>query len=104
MFTYQKGQTNIDIDERDEEQTWKKRSFFFDLQYRQFNYLHHNLDVMHIKKDICDNLLGTLLNLEGKSKDNSKARQDLQQMQIRPKLHKWQISCLSMRKPPCQKS
>jgi len=42
---------------------------------------------MHIKKNICDNLLGTLLNLEGKSKDNLKARQDLQLMKIRPELH-----------------
>ena len=87
MFTYGKSQTNIDVDERDEEQIWKKRSIFFDLQYWQFNRLHHNLDVTHIKKNICDNLLGTLLNLEGKSKDNLKARQDLQQMQIRLELH-----------------
>ena len=31
MFTYGKSQTNIDVDERDEEQIWKKRSIFFDL-------------------------------------------------------------------------
>jgi len=41
---------------------------------------------MYIKKRICDNLLGTLLNLEEKSKDNLKARQDLQAMHIRPDL------------------
>ena len=42
---------------------------------------------MHFEKNICDNLSGTLLNLEGKSKDNLKAHQDLQQMQIRPNVH-----------------
>ena len=42
---------------------------------------------MHIEKNICDNLLGTLLNLEEKSNDNLKARQDLQQMHIRPEFH-----------------
>ena len=42
---------------------------------------------MHIEKNIYDNLLGTLLNLKGKSKDNLKARQDLQLMKIRSELH-----------------
>jgi len=86
-FTYEKGHGNIDADERDEEQIWKKRSIFFDLEYWEFNCLHHNLDVMHIEKNICDNLLGTFLNFDGKSKDDFKARQALQEMQIRPDLH-----------------
>ena len=86
-FTYGKGQSNMDIDEKDEEQIWKKRSIFFDLPYWKFNVLRHNLDVMHIEKNICDNLLGTFLNLEGKSKDNMKARQDLQKLNLRPALH-----------------
>ena len=43
--------------------------------------------MIHIEKNVCDNLLGTLLNLEGKSKDNLKARKDLQLMKIRPELH-----------------
>ena len=65
----------------------KKEVYFFDLPYWEHNNLQHNLDVMHIKKNVCDNLLGTLLNLEEKSKDNLKARRDLQLMKIRPKLH-----------------
>ncbi|XP_065855861.1 uncharacterized protein [Euphorbia lathyris] len=66
---------------------WKKRSIFFDLPYWEFNLLRHNLDVMHIEKNICDNLLGTLLNLDGKSKDNYKERLDLIDMNIRHELH-----------------
>ena len=70
-FSYGKGETeNVGINEKDEEQIWKKRSIFFDLPYWENNPLRHNLDVMHIEKNICDNFLGTLLNLEGKSKDN----------------------------------
>ena len=87
-FSYGKGETeNVGIDEKDEEQIWKKRSIFFDFPYWENNPLRHNLDVMHIEKNICDNFLGTLLNLEGKSKDNFKARQDLLVMKIRPELH-----------------
>ncbi|XP_076937830.1 uncharacterized protein LOC143605699 [Bidens hawaiensis] len=51
---------------------WKKRSIFFDLPYWQFNKCRHNLDVMHIEKNICDNVIGTLLDIGGKSKDHPK--------------------------------
>ncbi|GJV76711.1 hypothetical protein Tco_1508295, partial [Tanacetum coccineum] len=47
----------------------------------------HNLDVMHIEKNVCDNLLGTLLNLDGKTKDNENSRKDLMEMGIRHDLH-----------------
>ncbi|XP_075112672.1 uncharacterized protein LOC142182321 [Nicotiana tabacum] len=66
--------------------TWKKRSIFFDLPYWKFNLVHHNLDVMHIEKNVCDNLIYTLLNLGKKSKDNLEARLDLKEMKIRPSL------------------
>ena len=77
IFTYEKGQANVNVDKQDEEQIREKSSVFFNLQYWQFNHLHHNLDVMHVEKNICDKLLGTLLNLEGKSEDNLKVHQDL---------------------------
>ena len=49
--------------------------------------MHHNLDMMHIKKNVVDNIIGTLLNLDGKKNDNLKARQDLKDMGIRSELH-----------------
>ena len=49
--------------------------------------LRHNLDVMHIEKNIVDNIIGTLLNLNGKTNDNLKALQDLKDMGIRSELH-----------------
>ncbi|XP_062118612.1 uncharacterized protein LOC133832258 [Humulus lupulus] len=39
--------------------------------------IRHNLDVMHIEKNICDSLIGTLLNITGKTKDSISARRDL---------------------------
>ena len=45
------------------------------------------MDVIHIQKNICDRILGTLLNNEGKTKDTFKARQDLEDMNIRKELH-----------------
>ncbi|XP_004510005.1 uncharacterized protein [Cicer arietinum] len=45
---------------------WKKKSIFWQLPYWKDNSLRHNLDVMHIEKNICDNIIGTLLEIEGK--------------------------------------
>ncbi|KAG8485489.1 hypothetical protein CXB51_021293 [Gossypium anomalum] len=70
-----------------DETLWKKRSIFFDLPYWRYNLLRHNLDVMHIEKNVCDNVIGTLLNLSRGGKDNIKARKDLQDMGIRSYLH-----------------
>ncbi|XP_021747570.1 uncharacterized protein LOC110713426 [Chenopodium quinoa] len=61
---------------------WKKQSIFFKLPYWNNLLLRHNLDVMHIEKNVCDNILGTLLDIEGKSKDNIKARHDLKHVKI----------------------
>jgi hypothetical protein len=40
---------------------------------------------MHIEKNICDNILGTLLKLDGKNKDIVNARLDLETLNIRKK-------------------
>ncbi|XP_035546617.1 uncharacterized protein LOC118348652 [Juglans regia] len=66
---------------------WTKKSIFFDLPYWLDLRLKHNLDVMHIEKNICDNVLGTLLNIEGKTKDSANARRDLENIGIRKELH-----------------
>nr|XP_016461044.1 PREDICTED: uncharacterized protein LOC107784425 isoform X1 [Nicotiana tabacum] len=42
---------------------------------------------MHLEKDICDNILGTLLNIKGKTKDTIKTQLDLQAMNIRKELY-----------------
>lgn len=57
---------------------WTKRSIFWDLPYWKDNLLRHNLDVMHIEKNFFDNIFNTVMDVKGKTKDNEKARKDLQ--------------------------
>jgi len=42
---------------------------------------------MHVEKNVCDNVIGTLLNIQGKMKDGLNTRQDLADMGIRLQLH-----------------
>jgi hypothetical protein len=42
---------------------------------------------MHIEKNMMDNILGTLVDIKGKTKDNLAARKDLEEMGLRPTLH-----------------
>jgi hypothetical protein len=41
---------------------------------------------MHVKKNVCESLLGTLFNTDGKTRDHGHARADLKKMGIRPEL------------------
>ena len=41
---------------------------------------------MHIEKNVCENLIGTILDIPGKSKDGLSARMDLEEMGIRMEL------------------
>ncbi|KAK1632145.1 hypothetical protein QYE76_006460 [Lolium multiflorum] len=66
---------------------WKTRSVFWDLPYWKILRVPHSLDVMHITKNVCESLLGTLLNMPEKTKDGPKARYDLQSIGIREELH-----------------
>nr|XP_009594076.1 uncharacterized protein LOC104090561 isoform X2 [Nicotiana tomentosiformis] len=69
-----------------EELNWVRKSILFELPYWKSLKLRHNLDIMHIEKNICENILGTILNIERKNKDTYKARQDLKDMNIRKEL------------------
>jgi hypothetical protein len=69
------------------ESNWKKKSIFFKLPYWSTLKLRHNLDVMHIEKNICDSILGTLMDIPGKTKDTANARRDLLEMGICKELH-----------------
>ena len=66
---------------------WRKKSIFFELPYWSKLKLRHNLDVMHIEKNVSENIIGTLMNIKGKTKDTLKARLDLVEMEIRGDLH-----------------
>ncbi|XP_076930815.1 uncharacterized protein LOC143595759 [Bidens hawaiensis] len=64
------------------ELNWTKRSIFFELEYWSTLQLKHNLDVMHIERNMCDSLLGTLI-MNDKTKDTSNARDYLKTLNIR---------------------
>ncbi|KAL2905095.1 Protease HtpX-like protein 2 [Bienertia sinuspersici] len=68
-------------------QGYKKCSIFWSLPYWRHLFVRHCLDVMHIEKNVCDSLVGTLLNINGKTKDGQNARDDLKEMGIRNELH-----------------
>ncbi|KAK9206706.1 hypothetical protein WN943_016985 [Citrus x changshan-huyou] len=61
---------------------WKKKSIFFDLEYWKYLYVRHVLDVMHIEKNVCESIVGTLLGIEGKTKDGLAARMDLKPLNM----------------------
>ncbi|XP_074356763.1 uncharacterized protein LOC141696534 [Apium graveolens] len=65
---------------------WKKKSVFFELEYWKFHHVRHCLDVMHVEKNVCDSLIGTLLNMKSKSKDSEASRLDMIDMGVRADL------------------
>lgn len=87
---------------RKDKDPWTKKSIFFELPYWKTNVQRHNLDVMHIEKNICEIVVGTLLNIEGKSKDHLKARLDLVKMGIRKEIHPINIGPNKILLPPSQ--
>jgi len=38
---------------------------------------------MHVEKNVCDSIIGTLLNVKGKTKDEINARKDLVEIGVR---------------------
>ncbi|CAN6704146.1 unnamed protein product [Malus baccata var. baccata] len=93
-FTFGKPKKNASVGQRRKRTSsstsgnsqWKKKSIFYELPYWRHLLIRHNLDVMHIEKNICDSLVGTLLGIE-KSKDGLAARADLEVLNIRRSQH-----------------
>nr|XP_004516691.1 uncharacterized protein LOC101514781 [Cicer arietinum] len=69
-----------------EKNIWKKKSVFFDLPYWSSLDVRHCLHVMHVEKNVCDSVIGTLLNIQGKTKDGLNSRLDMVDMGIRQQL------------------
>ncbi|CAA7014561.1 unnamed protein product [Microthlaspi erraticum] len=75
----------VHVDE-EELSRWKKRSIFYKLSYWEELPVRHNLDVMHVERNVAASLVATLLHC-GKSKDGLQARKDLEKLGIRKDLH-----------------
>ena len=56
---------------------WKKKSIFWELPYWEVHEVHSAIDVMHLTKNLCVNILG-FLGLYGKSKDTPEVQEDQQ--------------------------
>src|ERR1041385_888806 len=82
---------------------WKARSVFWDLEYWSLLRSPHSLDLMHITKNVCESLFGTLLNMPDKTKDGPKARNDLKFMGIRRELHPIVTTMMSRRRKRIRK-
>jgi hypothetical protein len=54
---------------------WKKKSIFWELPYWEVHEVRSAIDMMHLTKNLCVNILG-FLGLYGKSKDTPEARED----------------------------
>ena len=65
---------------------WKKMSIFWELPYWKILEVHSSIDVMHVMKNLCVNLLN-FLGVYGKTKDTPDARQDQQRMHERDNLN-----------------
>ena len=55
---------------------WNKKSIFWDQPYWEVLDVCHAIDVIHLTKNLCANLLG-FLGTYGKNKDTLKARKDM---------------------------
>jgi len=56
---------------------------------------------MHVEKNVCDSLIGTLLNMQGKTKDGVNARLDLDEMKIREDLAPREVGRRTYLPPAC---
>lgn len=65
---------------------WVKKGIFWELPYWSTNLIRHNLDVMHIEKNVFDNNFNTVMDVKAKTKDNANAREDLKLHCKRPNL------------------
>jgi hypothetical protein len=65
---------------------WKKQSICWELPYWKDLDIRHLIDVMPVEKNVCESLLGTLVNMDGKTRDHGRARANLKKMGIRPEL------------------
>ncbi|CAM8905199.1 unnamed protein product [Rhodiola kirilowii] len=67
---------------------WSHKTIFYELPYWKTFSQAYSIDVMHIEKNVFDNIIGTILGLEGKTKDDVKAREGLEKQGVRKHLWK----------------
>ena len=76
-------------------------AFFFELPYWRTLLLCLNLNVMHVEKNIFDNMIGKIMNIEDKTKDSLSTCLDLKEMGIRHTLHPIEVNRKIELPPAC---
>jgi hypothetical protein len=71
----------------EEEGMWNKKSIIWEIEYWPMLDVHHSIDNMHVKKNMCEATCGTLLQQKSKGKDHQNAREDLKELGLRPELY-----------------
>nr|GEW51888.1 hypothetical protein [Tanacetum cinerariifolium] len=87
---------NKKIDGFGQTHKWIKRSIFWELPYWHTLLIRHNLDLMHIEKNFFENLFYTIMG-SLKTKDNVKARKDVELYCDRPELHMFNVQNTDMK-------
>jgi hypothetical protein len=80
------GKRKRTVKNNEDDDIWKKQSIFWKLPYWKDIDIRYSIDVMHIEKNVCESLVGTLFNTNGKTRDRGYARVDLKKMGIRQEL------------------
>ena len=75
IFGKGRGGQSVSNDADGHAPMWKKKSIFWELEYLKFLEVRSSIDVMHVTKNICVNLLG-FLRVYGKTRDTPEARED----------------------------
>jgi hypothetical protein len=65
----------------------KQLIFFMYLAYWKDLQTFDNIDLMHVRKNVFDSIIGTLLDIPWKKKNGLKSRTDLVQFELRLELH-----------------
>jgi len=73
------GSEHVPKDAQGHAPMWKKKSIFWELPYWHVLEVRHAIDVMHLTKNLCVNLL-TFMGVYRKPEDSLEAQQDLQEM------------------------
>ena len=79
VFGKGRGSQQVSNDENGRAPIWKKKSILWELTYWEVLKVRNAIDVMHLTKNLCVNLLD-FLGTYGQAKDTLEARRDLKEM------------------------
>ena len=85
MFGKGRGSQPVPNNENGLAPMWKKKSILWELLYWEALEVCNTIDVMHLTKNLCVNVLG-FLGTYGQEKDTLEARRDLKEMKQREDL------------------